>query len=137
MKNLFAAAFAVSFLCAGPALAFEAKDVAGAWASGSGPDACAKAPISLFMSDGSLAIFESAAGGLHAIGVWKLDGATLHMTHNETPLAMDGKASEPVDLTLVELTAEKFVSKNAKGQERARTRCKDLTLPAGAVRQAH
>jgi hypothetical protein len=109
-------------LAASSGVAFDAAKAPGAGASAETPEACATAPISMFFSDGSVAVFESATGSLHAIGVWRIEGG----------------AARPASMfQIVELSANRFVTANAEGKQRVRVRCTGLVLPHGAAGRAH
>ena len=110
---------------------------AGAWASAETSQGCVSAPISLFFSDGSVAVFESATGGLHAIGVWRIEGRNLVMTHNDAPFDQAGKTKPPSVLEILELSDARFVTRNAEGKQRVRVRCAGLVLPYGATARPH
>lgn len=126
-----------ALLAAASAASIDPVTASGAWASAETPEACATAPISMFFSDGSVAVFESAAGSLHAIGVWRIDGQKLVMTHNDAPFDQEGAAKPPSTLDIVELTQTRFVTKNAEGKQRVRVRCAGLVLPHGAAERPH
>jgi hypothetical protein len=111
---------------------FDASRVPGAWASGDGANACGTAAISYLMNDGTYVVFNRFDGPLHAIGRWRLEGATFYMTHNDGPFPEDGAASEEATLTVTRLDTDRFVSTNAAGRERVRIRCRGLVLPPGA-----
>lgn len=122
---------------ASAAVTFDPARAAGAWASAETAETCATAPISLFFSDGSVVVFESAVGSLHAIGIWRIEGETLVMTHNDAPFANDGAAKPPVPLKIEELSETRFVTSNAEGKRRVRVRCAGLVLPQGATERPH
>jgi hypothetical protein len=91
----------------------------------------------MFFSDGSVAVFESATGGLHAVGVWRIDGDRLIMTHNDAPFDQAGAAKPASILHIKELSDGRFVTANAEGKQRVRVRCAGLVLPHGATESAH
>jgi len=124
-------------LSASSGVAFDAARAPGAWASAETPEACATAPISMFFSDGSVAVFESATGSLHAIGVWRIEGDQLVMTHNDAPFEQGGVARPASMLQIVELSTNRFVTANPEGKQRVRVRCTGLVLPHGAAGRAH
>lgn len=102
--------------------------VTGAWASGESEDACDTAPITLFMSDGVVAVFLKKDGELHSLGAWSSTETSLTMTHNDFPLSGDGKSKSPVVLDIVEINSTQFVTRNENGQERRRIRCPDIKI---------
>jgi len=136
MRNALLAIAALAALVPGAALAqsasFDAERVPGAWASGEEDNACETAAISYFMSDGTYVVFERFDGPLHAVGRWRLEGDRFIMTHNDAPFPEDGAASAEATLTVTRVDADRFVSTNAAGRERVRTRCRGLILPPGA-----
>jgi hypothetical protein len=136
VRSALLALIALAASIPGAALAqsasFDAARVPGAWASGDGASACQTAAISYFMSDGTYVVFEKFDGPLHAVGRWRLDGDRLIMTHNDAPFPEDGAAGAEAALTVKRLDVEQFVTTNAAGRERIRTRCRGLTLPPGA-----
>ncbi len=101
----------------------QPKPVAGAWASGNSIGACDTAPITLFMTDGVVAVFLSQGGALHSLGRWTNNGEHLSMTHNDFPLAGDGISNDPVTLEIIELSDTRFITQNAEGVVRERIRC--------------
>ena len=113
------------------------SNVLGAWASADQVEDCATAPISLFMSDGSMSVFLKAAGPIHAVGVWRLDGDTLYITHNDAPFSTDGKSKPESALTIVELDQDRFVTRNMAGKERNRVRCVDIEITGGGESHGH
>lgn len=129
--------FVAILAAAAAAPSLDPAKVAGAWASAETTEACSTAPISLFFSDGSVAVFESAKGALHAIGVWRIDGQRFVMTHNDAPFDQAGAAKPPSTLSIIELTDTRFVTKNAEGKQRVRVRCSSLVLPYGAIDRPH
>ncbi len=128
---------AIAALAASTVVALDPAKPPGAWASAETPEACATAPISMFFSDGSVAVFESATGGLHSIGVWRIEGENLVMTHNDAPFDQAGAAKPASTLRILELSADRFVTANAEGKQRVRVRCRGLELPHGAVGRTH
>lgn len=116
---------------------WSVNQIHGAWASAQDEQGCLTAPISLFMSDGSVIVFETAKGPLHSIGVWRVEGDTLFMTHNDVPLGGDGKSGPEAASTILQVTADRFVTRSASGRERSRVRCGGLSLPVGAERAKH
>lgn len=117
--------------------AWSINQIHGAWASAQDEQGCLTAPISLFMSDGSVIVFETAKGPLHSIGVWRVEGDTLFMTHTDVPLGGDGKSGPEAASTILQVTADRFVTRSASGRERSRVRCAGLSLPIGAERAKH
>jgi hypothetical protein len=111
---------------------FDAERIPGAWASGEQVDACQSAAISYFMSDGTYVVFERCDGPLHAVGRWRLESDRFIMTHNDAPFPEDAGASTEATLTVTRLDADRFVSTNAAGRGRVRTRCRGLILQPGA-----
>ena len=109
----------------------------GTWASGETIEACSEAPISLFMSDGVVAVFVSRDGDLHSLGSWVASDDTLTMTHNDFPLSGDGQSKPPVELAIVELSDTRFVTRNADAEERVRVRCPDIVLALGQDGHGH
>ncbi|MEL7322612.1 MAG: hypothetical protein AAFN03_11520 [Pseudomonadota bacterium] len=120
------------------AFAQSAPDnITGAWASGESAEACDVAPITLFMSDGVVAVFLSKDGDLHALGSWSATDETLTMTHNDFPLGDDGQSKAPVELTILDLSKTHFLTRNSKGTERARIRCSNIELTLGHGHDGH
>ena len=136
MGNALSSIAALAALFPGAAVAqsasFDAARVPGAWASGDGAGACQTAAISYFMSDGAYVVFERYDGPLHAVGRWRLEGDRFIMTHNDAPFPEDGAAGAEATLTVTRLDADRFVSTNAAGRGRVRTRCRGLILQPGA-----
>jgi hypothetical protein len=118
---------------AAPEAQFDARLIPGAWSSAEAASACGTAPISYFFDDGTTVVFMSAQGALHAVGRWSLKGAEMTLTHNDAPFPDDGKAGAEAKLEVIELTADRFVTRSAAtGKDRVRVRCKGLILPPGA-----
>ena len=109
----------------------------GAWASGDTAGACETAPSTLLMSDGVVAVFLSKDGDLHSLGSWYTSDDTLTMTHNDFPLSDDGQSKTPVELTILELSETRCITRNAEGAERSRVRCPDIELTLGHDHDAH
>lgn len=122
-----------------PAAAAETTSemVVSAWASGDSPSACDAKPITLFMSDGVVAVFLSKDGKLHSLGTWSVIDDTLIMTHNDFPLSGSGQSKEPVNLTIMELSDTRFITQNADGVERKRVRCPDIEITLGHDHDGH
>lgn len=136
MKRLVSATFAIvtAFCSLAQAQATEPTAlIAGAWASGDGDAVCQTAPISYFLSDGTYVVFNQFDGPLHAVGRWRVEGDAVFLTHTDAPFPQDGAASPESRLTLVRLDTQAFVTTNASGRQRVRTRCSGLTLPPGAT----
>jgi hypothetical protein len=130
--------FAAAWLAtSAPAGAADAALVPGVWAFGAAPEACAKAPVSVYFADGSTVVFESATGALHAVGTWRIADDQLHLTHNDAPFAQDGASKPATVSTIAELSATRFVTRTPEGKTRERVRCTGLTLPFGAKAAAH
>ena len=89
------------------------------------------------MSDGVVAVFLSKDGALHSLGTWSVDEDTMTMTHNDFPLSGSGQSKEPVNLTILELSETRFVTRNAEGAERARVRCPSIKLTQGHAHDGH
>jgi len=100
----------------------------GAWASGSVADACETAPITYFSSDGVVAVLLSAKGPVHSIGSWARKGGVLAMTHNDFPLDPSGQSKPAVELNIIKLDANRFVTRNAKGNVRERIKCHSIMI---------
>lgn len=111
--------------------------VVSAWASGDSASACDAKPITLFMSDGVVAVFLSKDGALHSLGTWAANDDTLTMTHNDSPLSGRGQSKEPVSLTIIELSETQFITQNADGIERKRFRCPDIEITLGHDHDEH
>lgn len=109
----------------------------GAWASGDTAEACETAPITLLMSDGVVAVFLSKDGDLHSLGSWTTTADTLTMTHNDFPLSGDGQSKAPVELTILELSETRFITRNAKGDIRERIKCNDIKIKTGHDGEPH
>lgn len=130
-------------LCAGvlslgaTASAEQAASPEGAWASGQGIEACDTGPITLFMSDGVVAVFLTKSGGLHSLGAWSLEDNRLTMTHNDFPLPGSGQSDAPVVLDILKLDAQTFVTRNKDGQERSRVRCSGIEISNGQEHAGH
>ena len=122
-----------------PAAAAETPSemVVSAWASGDSASACDAKPITLFMSDGVVAVFLSKDGKLHSLGNWSVIDDTLTMTHNDFPLSGSGQAKEPVNLTILELSETRFITQNADGVERKGFRCPDIEITLGHDHDGH
>lgn len=135
---LFATALLAAPANAQPASPNPASLIPGAWASGEAPDACRTAPISYFLSDGTYVVFDRFDGPLHAVGRWRVEGASVIMTHTDAPFPDNGAASAEATLTLRRIDGAVFETANAAGRVRVRTRCAGLVLPPGAkAGQAH
>lgn len=131
-------AFLSALLLVPPAFAQSAPDnITGAWASGESAEACDAAPITLFMSDGVVAVFLSKDGDLHSLGSWSATEDTLMMTHNDFPISGDGQSNAPVELTILDLSDTRFVTRNGEGAERARIRCSNIELTLGHGHDGH
>ena len=100
----------------------------GAWASGSDISLCETAPITYFSSDGVVVVLLSAEGPVHSIGSWDSKVDILSMTHNDFPLDPVGQSKPAIDLDIVELTSDRFVTRNAKGDVRERIKCRDVEI---------
>lgn len=112
--------------------------IPGAWASGEGADACRRAAISYFLSDGTYIVFNRFDGPLHAVGRWRVEGNNVILTHTDAPFPETGAASSEATLALRRLDAALFETANAAGRVRIRTRCAGLVLPPEAkAGQAH
>ena len=111
--------------------------VVSAWASGDSASACDVKPITLFMSDGVVAVFLSKDGALHSLGTWSVNDDTLTMTHNDFPLSGSGQSKEPVNLTILELSETRFITQNADSVERKRVRCPDIEITLGHDHDGH
>mgnify|MGYP001794987060 CR=1 FL=1 len=122
-----------------PAAAAETPPemVVSAWASGDSASACDVKPITLFMSDGVVAVFLSKDGALHSLGTWSVNDDTLTMTHNDFPLSGSGQSKEPVNLTILELSETRFITQNADSVERKRVRCPDIEITLGHDHDGH
>ena len=103
----------------------------GAWASGGEANACESMPITYFSSDGVVAVLLSANGPVHSIGSWSRSGDALTMTHNDFPLDPSGQSKPAVELNIVTLDADNFVTRNAKGDVRERIKCNSVTINTG------
>lgn len=135
---LIAAAVLGASAHAQPASSDPASLIPGAWASGEGPEACRTAPISFFLSDGTYVVFDRFDGPLHAVGRWRVEGASVILTHTDAPFPDDGAASAEAILSLRRIDGAVFETANAAGRVRVRTRCTGLVLPPGAtVGEAH
>ena len=128
----------MSLICP-PAAAVETPSemVVSAWASGDSASACDAKPITLFMSDGVVAVFLSKDGALHSLGTWAANDDTLTMTHNDFPLSGRGQSKEPVSLTIIEFSETQFITQNADGIERKRFRCPDIEITLGHDHDGH
>ena len=141
MKNYGLTLLSITALFGAPvaASADEAHlaPIIGAWASGDTAEACDTAPITHFMSDGIVAVFLKKDGVLHSIGSWSANATEMTMTHNDFPLSGDGISKSPVTLDIIQLDDTRFVTRNAKGEERARVRCADIEITMGHDHEAH
>ena len=117
--------------------AYASSHITGAWASTDDVAKCTKAPLSLFMSDGAMVIFESARGSIHSVGVWRKEGKTLYITHNEAPFPSNGTSNPEVALTIVQLNQSHFVTRNKTGKERVRVRCTDIQIKGAGGSHHH
>lgn len=111
--------------------ASETASPVGAWASGNKPEACESAPITYFSSDGVVIVLLSANGPVHSIGSWSHSGNVLSITHNDFPLDPSGQSKPAVELNIVTLDADNFVTRNAKGDVRERIKCNSVTINTG------
>mmetsp|Transcript_19117 Transcript_19117/g.24745 ORF Transcript_19117/g.24745 Transcript_19117/m.24745 type:complete len:136 (+) Transcript_19117:245-652(+) len=111
--------------------------IVGAWTSGDTAQACETAPITLLMSDGVVAVFMSKDGDLHSLGSWTATVDTLTMTHNDFPLSGDGQSKAPVELTILDLSETRFITRNAKGDIRERIKCNDIMIKTGHDGEPH
>lgn len=130
----------ILFLSGCASFAKAAADTAsplGAWASGNAPNACTSAPITYFSSDGVVAVLLSANGPVHSIGSWSRSGDVLAMTHNDFPLDPSGLSKPAVELNIVTLNADNFVTRNAKGDVRERIKCNSVTVNIGHDDESH
>ena len=109
----------------------------GAWASGTDGDACETAPITYFSSDGVVLVLLSAKGPVHAIGSWDRNGDVLAMTHNDFPLDPSGQSKPAVKLSIMTLDADRFVTRNAKGDIRERIKCSEIAIKTGHDTEPH
>lgn len=135
-RSMKCAAFA-AILLAAPALAQPASPnpaslIPGAWASGEGANACRTAAISYFLTDGTYVVFERFDGPLHAVGRWRVDGASVIVTHTDAPFPENGAASAEATLALKRIDSAVFETANAAGRDRVRTQCAGFVLPPGA-----
>jgi len=136
--GLAMAAFALVASCASSAdLVTETPQPLGAWASGTDSDACETAPITYFSSDGVVLVLLTAEGPVHAIGSWDRRGDVLAMTHNDFPLDPSGQSKPAVELDIVTLDADRFVTRNAKGDIRERIKCSDIAIKTGHDIEPH
>ncbi|HAY05056.1 MAG TPA: hypothetical protein PKV67_01895 [Hyphomonas sp.] len=119
------------------AQAQPASSPVGVWVGGDDIANCARGPLTLFMSDGVVAIFTSESGDLHSLGVWAMDGSTLTMTHNDLPLTASGESKPAISLEVVKLSDTVFTTRNSEGQERARVRCSDIEIGHGEAHGGH
>ncbi len=115
----------------------ETPEPLGAWASGTDGDACETAPITYFSSDGVVLVLLSAKGPVHAIGSWDRNGDVLAMTHNDFPLDPSGQSKPAVELSIMTLDADRFVTRNAKGDIRERIKCNDIAIKTGHDTESH
>jgi len=53
------------------------------------------------------------------------------MTHNDFPLDSSGQSKPAVELNIVTLDADNFVTRNAKGDVRERIKCNSVTINTG------
>ncbi|MEL6692833.1 MAG: hypothetical protein AAFQ12_07320 [Pseudomonadota bacterium] len=122
-----------------PAAAAETPPemVVSAWASGDSASACDAKPITLFMSDGVVAVFLSKDSALHSLGTWAVNDDKLTMPHNDFPLSGSRQSKEPVNLTILELSETQFITQNADGIERKRFRCPDIKITLGHDHDGH
>ena len=109
----------------------------GAWVSSEEAMDCATKPITYFSSDGTVLVFLSREGPLHAFGQWEISGSTLMMTHNDFPTPASGLSGSPVSLEVLTLSSTQFVTRNAKGDIRARTRCTELKIDPNPSHVGH
>lgn len=109
----------------------------GAWASGNDGDACETAPITYFSSDGVVLVLLSAKGPVHAIGGWERNGDLFAMTHNDFPLDPSGQSKPAVELNIVSLDADRFVTRNAKGDIRERIKCNGIVIETNHDDESH
>lgn len=131
-------AFALVSSCASLAdSVIETPQPLGAWASGTDKNACETAPITYFSSDGVVLVLLSAEGPVHAIGSWDRKGDVLAMTHNDFPLDPSGESKPAVELNIMTLNADSFVTRNAKGDIRERIKCNDIKINTGHDGEPH
>ena len=102
--------------------------IIGAWADGTGPDACGAQQITYFSEDGVVLDLYGQAGPFHSFGTWRREGDRLILTHNEFPLAADGTSSRDFPFTVVRLDAARLHLRNTKGEVRERVRCPSAVL---------
>jgi hypothetical protein len=100
----------------------------GAWASGDTNEACSNAPITYFSSDGVILVLLGKDGPIHSTGSWHVEQDTLTMTHNDFPLNGDGKSKASVSLEILELSSERFSTRNSNGDVRNRVKCSSIKL---------
>lgn len=103
--------------------------IPGAWAAGDSADACETAAITVFFTDGSLVIFDSPSGPVHAVATWRFENGDLFMSYNRAPFPAGGVSNPARKILIRELSAERFVTENADGLVRRRVRCSDLVVP--------
>ena len=136
--GLAMAAFALVASCASLADPLtETPQPLGAWASGTNSDACETAPITYFSSDGVVLVLLSAEGPVHAIGSWDRNGDVLTMTHNDFPLDPSGRSKPAVELNIMTLDADRFVTRNAKGDIRERIKCNNIAIKTDHDTEPH
>lgn len=109
----------------------------GAWASGASVKDCQNSPITYFSSDRVVAVLLSAKGPVHSIGSWTRKRDQLTMTHNDFPLDPSGQLNAPVILDIIELSANRFVTRNSKGDVRERIRCRHVNLKSEHEDDSH
>lgn len=132
--KLFITIFAM-LISATPSFASEL--ILGAWASADDTEQCSTAPISLYMSDGTASIFMSEHGPIHSVGIWRKEGDSLYITHNDAPFPTDGQSKPEVELTVIQLDETHFVTRNAAGKETTRVRCTDIEITGGGEAHSH
>lgn len=105
------------------------KLIPGAWAAGETTEACKTAAITVFFTDGSLIIFDSPKGPLHAVATWRAADGGVYMSYNRAPFAGNAASRPASKLKIRELTATRFVTENPDGAVRTRVRCENAAVP--------
>lgn len=112
--------------------------LAGVWATGDAPAACATAEITAFLDDGVYLSWDRAGGALHAVGRWRLEDERLVLTHSHAPFPASGAVRPERSITVVRLDATTLVTAGGPAGSLTRTRCPDLSpgSPTAAAAQA-